>query len=72
MISLIGDLSGFTLSISVGMLMGPPVGSPLDYSIEMVLVTHIFSFFRSGHRGSKAYSLWGGVVPSPSIGYDYL
>ena len=30
------------------------------------------SFFWSGHRGSKAYSLWGGVVPSPSIVYDYL
>ena len=30
------------------------------------------SFFWSGLRGPKAYSLWGGVVPSPSIGYDYL
>ena len=30
------------------------------------------SFFWSGLRGSKAYSLWGGVIPSPSIGYDYL
>ena len=30
------------------------------------------SFFWSGPRGPKAYSLWGGVVPSPSIGYDYL
>ena len=29
------------------------------------------SFFWSGHRGSKAYSLWGGVIPYPSIGYDY-
>ena len=29
-------------------------------------------FFWSGLRGPKAYSLWGGVVPSPSIGYDYL
>ena len=27
---------------------------------------------RSGHRGSKAYSLWDGVVSNPSIGYDYL
>ena len=27
---------------------------------------------RSGHRGTKAYSLWDGVVPNPSIGYDYL
>ena len=34
--------------------------------------TSFFSFFRSGHRGSKAYSLWDGVVPNPSIGYDYL
>ena len=30
------------------------------------------SFFWSGLRGPKAYSLWGGVFPSPSIGYDYL
>ena len=27
---------------------------------------------RSVHRGSKAYSLWDGVVPNPSIGYNYL
>ena len=26
------------------------------------------SFFWSGLQGPKAYSLWGGVVPSPSIG----
>ena len=32
----------------------------------------LLSFFGSGHRGSKAYSLWDGVVPNPSIGYDYL
>ena len=31
-----------------------------------------FLLFWSGHRGSKAYSLWGDVVPSSSIGYDYL
>ena len=31
-----------------------------------------FLFFWSGLRGSKAYSLWGGVIPSLSIGYDYL
>ena len=30
-----------------------------------------FSFFGSGLWGPKAYSLWGGVVPSPSIGYEY-
>ena len=29
-------------------------------------------FFGSGLRGSKAYSLWDGVIPNPSIGYDYL
>ena len=27
-----------------------------------------FSFFWSGLQGPKAYSLWGGLVPSPSIG----
>ena len=27
-----------------------------------------FLFFRSGHRGPKAYSLLGGVIPSQSIG----
>ena len=27
-----------------------------------------FFFFWSGLQGPKAYSLWGGVVPSPSIG----
>ena len=31
-----------------------------------------FFFFGSGLRGPKAYSLWDGVVPNPSIGYDYL
>ena len=30
-----------------------------------------FMFFCSGHQGSKAYSLWDGVIPNPSIGYDY-
>ena len=37
--------------------------------------THVISFFLffwSGLRGPKVYSWWGGVVPSPSIGYDYL
>ena len=35
-------------------------------------ISFFLSFFWSGLRGSKAYSLWGGVIPSPSIGYDYL
>ena len=30
------------------------------------------ALFWSGLQGPKAYSLWGGVVPSPSIGYEYL
>ena len=30
------------------------------------------TFFGSGLQGSKAYSLWDGVFPNPSIGYDYL
>ena len=35
--------------------------------------TYLFlSFFRSGLRGPNAYSLWGGVVPSPSIGKGNL
>ena len=39
--------------------------------LEQQVLRYLF-FFWSGHGGSKAYSLWGGVVPSPSIGYDYL
>ena len=42
-------------------------------NIEMWFFRYLFlSFFRSGIQGSKAYSLWGGVFPSLSIGYDYL
>ena len=44
-------------------------------SVKEIWIGDVFlflSFFWSGLRGSKAYSLWGGVVPSPSIGYDYL
>ena len=36
------------------------------------IIFFFFFFFGSGHRGSKAYSLWDGVVPNLSIGYDYL
>ena len=36
------------------------------------LIKWILSFFGSGLWGPKAYSLWGGVVPSPRIGYEYL
>ena len=33
---------------------------------EAIISADIFlSFFWSGHRGSKAYSLWDGVVPKP-------
>ena len=43
------------------------------YCIKIYCLSSIFFlFFWSGHRGSKTYSSWGGVVPSPSIGYDYL
>ena len=35
-------------------------------------IWNFLSFFWSGLQGPKAYSLWGGVVPSPSIGYEYL
>ena len=38
----------------------------------LVVTVFFLSFFWSGLRGPKAYSLWGGVVPSPSIGYEYL
>ena len=41
-------------------------------SLFLCSIFSILSFFWSGHRGSKAYSLWGGVIPSLSIGYDYL
>ena len=44
------------------------IGPPTQYLGNKVFL----SFFCSGLRGPKAYSLWGGVVPSPSIGYDYL
>ena len=37
-----------------------------------LLYISFFSFFWSGLQGPKAYSLWGGVVPSPCIGYEYL
>ena len=37
-------------------------------SLEMIS----FFFFRSGLRGPKAYSLWGGVVTSLSIGQGNL
>ena len=39
----------------------------LHIGIHIKLQT-FFLFFRSGHRGPKAYSLLGGVVPSQSIG----
>ena len=32
------------------------------------MMTHILFFFWSGLQGPKAYSLWYGVVPKPSIG----
>ena len=35
-------------------------------------VALVFFLFRYSLRGTKAYSLWDGVVPNPSIGYDYL
>ena len=39
---------------------------PIEITYEQ---GYFFSFFFwSGLQGPKAYSLWGGVVPSPSIG----
>ena len=34
----------------------------------LLMLIFFFSFFWSGLQCPKAYSLWGGVVPSPSIG----
>ena len=36
--------------------------------LEWFTVCSFFFFFWSGLQGPKAYSLWGGVVPSPRIG----
>ena len=45
----------------------------INWPDKLARETGLLSFlFWSGLRGSKAYSLWGGVIPSPSIGYDYL
>ena len=54
-----------------------PVLPPDVYtSVKDICICNVLLFFLSlfwsGHRGSKAYSLWGGVIPSLSIGYDYL
>ena len=41
----------------------------INGSVQFIGLSEIFlSFFRSGHRGPRAYSLLGGVVPSQSIG----
>ena len=48
-----------------------PIFRYIDYSGWYAHASFFF-FFWSGLRGPKAYSLWGGVVPSLSIGYDYL
>ena len=45
---------------------------PVTREVLDTVYSFFLSFFCSGHRGYKAYSLWGGVVPSPGIGYDYL
>ena len=45
----------------------------IDYILYTIYTMNIyFLFFWSGLRGSKVYSLWDGVVPNPSIGYDFL
>ena len=40
--------------------------------LGLYLYLYSLFFLWSGHRGSKAYSLWGGVIPSQSIDNDYL
>ena len=55
------------------------IRSPAEISIASVMILRVkptgngvwqtpFFFFWSGLQCPKAYSLWGGVVPSPSIG----
>ena len=39
-----------------------------NYSGEVQPQYFFFLFFWSGLQGPKAYSLWYGVVPKPSIG----
>ena len=45
-------------------------GPILDHTINVI--SFFIFFFWYGLQGPKAYSLWGGVVTSPSIGYEYL
>ena len=42
----------------------------IDFNEDSSMYFFLF-FFVSGLWGPKSYSLWGGVVPSPSIGYEY-
>ena len=44
--------------------------APISFNCDYFIL--FLSFFRSNLRGPKAYSLWDGLVPNPSIGYDYL
>ena len=37
-------------------------------ALQALFLSFFLSFFRSIHRGPKAYSLLGGVIPSQSIG----
>ena len=46
---------------------GFPITKNYPISHQMFYSFFLF-FFWSGLQGPKAYSLWGGVVPSPSIG----
>ena len=47
----------------------PPPGANLSPGTQLTLpLTSLNPFFWSGLQDPKAYSLWGGVVPSPSIG----
>ena len=59
----------FVCTPKMRLISPPTAGTATQISAEKDI---FLSFFWSGHRGSKAYSLWGGVIPSPSIGYDYL
>ena len=56
-----------TMALTYASLYASPHPYPQSFFLSFFL-----SFFWSGLRGPKSYSLWSGVVPSPSIGYDYL
>ena len=43
-----------------------------SFNARFLFVMPLYLSLGSGLQGPKAYSLWDGVIPNPSIGYDYL